>query len=303
MKKPINLLSFFLINISLWAQSPQKMSYQAVIYNSNNQLVTNQQINMRISILQWSVSGSAIYVETHTPTTNSNGLISLEIGGGTVVSGSISSIDWAKGPYFLKNETDLNGGTNYNIIGASQLLNVPYAFYAEKAGNVYSHYVGELYGGGMVFWIDETGQHGLIVSLTDLGICDWWTNPYVNIPSTNANRDGYYAGKTNTERIIAYPYHDNSNYAAMLCSEYKGGGFGDWYLPAISELKLLGEGVYHTNMRLQNIGGIPFNPNYYWSSTEFDYQGAWCYDFGNSQSIGVDKTFFNNIHVRAVRAF
>jgi uncharacterized protein (TIGR02145 family) len=85
---------------------------------------------MRISILQGSASGTAVYIETQTPTTNDNGLASLEIGGGTVVSGNISTMDWANGPYFIKTETDANGGSNYSITGTSQLLSVPYAFFS-----------------------------------------------------------------------------------------------------------------------------------------------------------------------------
>ncbi|MFN5386711.1 MAG: fibrobacter succinogenes major paralogous domain-containing protein, partial [Bacteroidota bacterium] len=93
-------------------------------------LVSNQPVGMRISILQGSASGTAVYVETQTPTTNANGLASLEIGGGTVVSGNISTIDWANGPYFIKTETDATGGSNYSITGTSQLLSVPYAFFS-----------------------------------------------------------------------------------------------------------------------------------------------------------------------------
>jgi uncharacterized protein (TIGR02145 family) len=117
------------------SQAPNKFSFQAVIRNSSNSLVTNQSIGMRISILQTSANGSAVYAETQNPTTNINGLASLEIGGGTVVSGNFSSINWANGPYFIKTETDPTGGTNYTIIGVTQMLSVPYALFAENAGN------------------------------------------------------------------------------------------------------------------------------------------------------------------------
>jgi hypothetical protein len=83
-----------------------------------------------MSILQGSVSGSSVYTETHSPTTNSSGLISLEIGGGMNTTGNFSSIDWSNGPYYLKREVDPVGGTNYTIIGTSQFLSVPYAMYA-----------------------------------------------------------------------------------------------------------------------------------------------------------------------------
>jgi hypothetical protein len=135
MKKLITVCAAFLMTASLFAQAPNKMSYQAVIRNSSNVLVVSQVVGMRISILQGSSNGTAVYVETQTPTTNANGLASIEIGGGTIVSGNFSSISWANGPYFIKTETDPTGGSTYGIVGATQLLSVPYALYAENAGN------------------------------------------------------------------------------------------------------------------------------------------------------------------------
>jgi hypothetical protein len=91
---------------------------------------------MQISILQGSAGGTAVYVERQIPQTNSNGLVTIEIGNGTVISGTFSSINWANGPYFIKTETDLTGGSNYTITGTSQLLSVPYALYAKTAENL-----------------------------------------------------------------------------------------------------------------------------------------------------------------------
>ena len=120
---------------SVFAQAPNKMSYQAVVRNNSNALVTDQLVGMRISILQGSANGLASYVETQTPNTNANGLVSIEIGGGNIVSGDFATINWANGPYFLKTETDPTGGTNYTINGTSQLLSVPYAMYAANSGS------------------------------------------------------------------------------------------------------------------------------------------------------------------------
>lgn len=132
MKKIYCLLVAALTITSIWAQSPQKMSYQAVIRDAGNLLVTNQSIGMRVSILQGSVNGSAVYIERQTPMTNTNGLASMEIGAGNVVSGTFSGINWGDGPYFIKTETDPAGGTNYTISGTSQLLSVPYALHARN---------------------------------------------------------------------------------------------------------------------------------------------------------------------------
>ena len=131
MKKVYSLLLTVIITtLSLFAQPPRKMSYQAVIRDSENQLVVNTEIGMQISILQGSADGAAVYIETLTPTTNTNGLVIIEIGGGTEQDGNFTTIDWSDGPYFIKTETDPSGGTNYTITGTSQLLSVPYALHS-----------------------------------------------------------------------------------------------------------------------------------------------------------------------------
>jgi hypothetical protein len=135
MKRLVSLVISLLLTAAIWAQSPQKMSFQAVIRNSGGQLVTNHAVRMRVSILQGSTSGTAVYAETHYTTTNENGLITVEIGGGNIVTGIFADIDWSDGPYYIKTETDPAGGTDYTITGISQLLSVPYALYANTVAS------------------------------------------------------------------------------------------------------------------------------------------------------------------------
>ncbi len=117
-----------------YAGAPQKFSYQAVIRDTDGELVINGSIGMQISILQGSPDGNTVYSETHQAVTNDNGLVSIEIGDGTTLTGSMGEINWAEGPYFIKSETDLGGGINYSIPATTQLLSVPYALYAETGG-------------------------------------------------------------------------------------------------------------------------------------------------------------------------
>jgi uncharacterized protein (TIGR02145 family) len=133
MKKLFTLIVVVAFNICALSQVPEKMSYQAVIRNANNVLIANQAIGMRISILQGSATGTPVFVETQTPNTNATGLITIEIGGGTPVSGTFASINWSSGSYFIKTETDPIGGTNYTITGANQILSVPYSLYAKTS--------------------------------------------------------------------------------------------------------------------------------------------------------------------------
>lgn len=134
MKKITITLFSLLFSLCLMAQAPQKISYQAVVRDADGQLITNSTVGMRISIVKDDPDGPAEYVETHTPTTNGNGLATLEIGEGTAVSGTFFFIEWRSGSHYVKTETDPNGGTNYTISGTSQLLSVPYALYSNIAG-------------------------------------------------------------------------------------------------------------------------------------------------------------------------
>ena len=129
-----NLFTLFAIVISaiFMAQAPNLLSYQAVVRNAANQLVINQNVGVKFSILKSSATGAVVYAETQNSTTNSNGLFTTNIGSGTVISGSMASINWANDVYFIKSEIDLAGGSNYTITGTQQLLSVPYALNAKN---------------------------------------------------------------------------------------------------------------------------------------------------------------------------
>lgn len=310
MKRIFTICAAILMTVSLWGQSPEKMSYQAVIRNSSGELVTNQTIGMQLSILQGSAGGSAIYVETQTPTTNANGLASIEIGAGTVVSGDFSTIDWANGPYFIKTETDPAGGTSYSITGTSQLLSVPYALHAKTAetvtGGTTTYSVGDFAHGGIVFWVDETGQHGLVCAKEDQSIDSrWYAGSYGH---TQAKGDGPFAGKANTSIIIAAQVaigDDHDNYAARICNELQitegGKTYGDWYLPSKEELNLMYLNKATIDATATANGGSEFASDYYWSSTEHNVSNAWQQFFGTGFQVYDFKFYL--ISVRAVRAF
>ncbi|MCB9224534.1 MAG: hypothetical protein H6582_10185 [Crocinitomicaceae bacterium] len=176
--KKIVVIFVILLSGSAFSQAPNLMSYQAVIWDTGNNLVTNSTVGIQFSILQGSVSGTAVYVETHSSTTNNNGLVTLEIGNGTVVSGSMSLIDWSAGPYFLKSETDPTGGTNYTITGTSQFLSVPYAFYATNVENDLDEQTLSLSGS------DLTISNGNTITLPTGGSADNWGTQVVQSDAT-----------------------------------------------------------------------------------------------------------------------
>jgi hypothetical protein len=267
MKKLYTLLAVLLITASTFAQAPEKMSYQAVVRDSGDNLVTSQPVGMQISILQGgdlaNPGPTIAYTETQTPTTNVNGLATLEIGTGDTTD-DFTTIDWSNGPYFIKTEIDLAGGTTYTIIGTSQLMSVPYALHAKTVTqptyNVNTFYA-EL--GGYVIEVRDGGKHGLVVAMQDQGVSNWYNAN--DLLSNAANHDA------------------------------NGDKFMDWRLPTKRELNLM-YGVY--------IGGNGANLNslFYWSSTEGDNGVAWLQDFFYNGFQGYD---FKNSpgSVRTVRAF
>ena len=134
MKKLIlSLVAIATIAITSFGQAPEGFKYQAVVRDAGNTILNNQAVGMRMTIQQGSIGGAIVYQETFSPTTNAYGLVNLEIGNGTVVSGDFTTIDWAAGPYFIETAVDVTGGTSYTVMGTSQLMSVPYALYAKTS--------------------------------------------------------------------------------------------------------------------------------------------------------------------------
>lgn len=214
MKKIFTLTALLLMSLAAFAQAPQKMSYQAVIRNASNDLITSQTVGMQISVLQGSETGTPVYVETQTPTTNANGLASLEIGTGTVITGTFANIDWSTGTYYIKTETDLSGGTSYTITGASQLLSVPYALYAG-------------------------GANGGLANGTTAGNTPYWNGSSWVTNNSNIFNNGTNVGiNTSTpERLLSV--HSNITYSSgptpslMLSDNFQKWNLGLGYDPAL----------------------------------------------------------------------
>ncbi|HAM97844.1 MAG TPA: hypothetical protein DCQ26_04475, partial [Marinilabiliales bacterium] len=126
-----SLMILFLGTHLVLAQPQSTLKYQAVVRNSQGLVVENQQVSLRISLLADTVTGAVDYSETHLTTTNTFGLVVINIGGGTPQVGQYQELDWAKHQYFVKVEIDIEGGDNFTEMGTSPLLSVPYALHAQ----------------------------------------------------------------------------------------------------------------------------------------------------------------------------
>ena len=454
----LSLVAAAIFSFNSFGQAPESFNYQAVVRNAGNIILNNQAVGLRMTIQQGSIGGTTVYSETFSPTTNAYGLVNLQIGNGTVVSGTFANIDWSAGPYFMETAVDVTGGTNYSVMGTSQLMSVPYALYAKTSGNgqgpagpqgiqgpagvdgingtngidgaigatgptgpqgiqglpgtngtngsvgatgpagatglvgpqgatgpagpagaqgiqglsgtngtvgatgpagpsgaqgiqglpgtngtnglvgatgptgaagqggvttagsginltgagtVASPYVvsttspcglaiGQTYQGGIIFYLDASGCHGLISAPSDIGTqVQWFAGTYLD---TRAYGSGLFEGKYNTQIINSTQSlgGPNSNSAAEICDFFSLGGFNDWYLPSIEELNKMYQNIGSGNsLGLANLGG--FAANFYWSSSEINYGDSWKLDFNNGTPSPNNKYY--GLYVRPVRAF
>jgi len=196
------------------AQSPEKMSYQAVLRNISNQLITNSEIGMRISILKGTINGTIVYKEIYNPNpqTDANGLVGIEIGGGIPLTGIFSAINWSNGPYFIKTETDPTGGTNYTITGTSQILSVPYAMYSKIAANSFSGIYDDLTGKpDFLKWDKDSTNDVTILGPQTIEGNKTFSNTIISNDGINANNKSItnLASPINAQDLVTKAYVDD----------------------------------------------------------------------------------------------
>lgn len=188
--KSILLVTLYFSLNTAFGQAPQKFSYQTVVRNASNALVANANVGIKISILQGSATGTSVYSESHTAATNANGLASIQIGGGSVLSGNLTTINWSTATYFIKTEVDPAGGTAYSISGTSQLLSVPYALSsADNKWTVYGNDISNNNSGSVC--IGTTTPLNVYTGLTIKKDINNWLGTYVDAGATGKPFYGY----------------------------------------------------------------------------------------------------------------
>ncbi len=153
MKRILFLAIIIVSSLPFFAQSPQAFKYQAVARNANGDVISGQAVAIKCSVVQSNINGTVVYSESHSVSTNQFGLFTLEVGWGTVISGVFTNIDWGSDTHYLKIEMDETGGANYQLMGTSQLLSVPYALHSGttsdaskwlKSGNIVYYNQGDV---------------------------------------------------------------------------------------------------------------------------------------------------------------
>ncbi len=321
MKKLLcSLVAIATLAISCFGQAPEGFKYQAVVRDAGNTILNNQAVGIRMTIQQGFIGGNSVYQETFSPTTNSFGLVNLEIGSGTVVSGDFTTIDWSNGPYFIETAVDVTGGTSYAVMGTSQLLSVPYALHAKTAENVMNDLVDDA-DADPSNELQTLSRVGTTVTLSNgggtfedsIGVYTAGTGIDIsnNIVSTVeptytiglwpelggyvfwVSADGKHGLVAETQDQGAVEWYGAQDLVSDPANHsVNGQRFRDWRMPTQYELNemYVQQGV---------IGG--FSSVNYFSSTQTSSSGCIAQNFGSG--FPFNASMINTYNVRAVRAF
>jgi len=285
------------------AQPSDHFNYQAVVNDASGQPFEGT-VGVKISILQSSEHGQVIYSERHTLETDARGFMSFRVGeGDEVYKGDFGEIDWANGPSFIQTDIAIGGGYLYTISTTTELVSVPVSLYALKADSIAEGFaeadpvfaaspaaliteedtvkwndlskkamyrIGDRFGGGVIFYVEPGGEHGLIASLSELATEVSW-----GVAGIATSARSSYDGMNNSAQILAS--QGSGDFAVNYCDTLSVGGYKDWYLPSVDELHLLFRARYILNRSLEEDGdaetaGIGDAP--YWSSTEKNEDAA-----------------------------
>jgi hypothetical protein len=324
----LSIFPLLLLGLYAQAQVPQAFKYQAVVRDASGQVLTNQQVSLKIDL----IGADTAYTEIHDNVTNAFGLVNLEIGRGTVQFGDFSQIDWSQQPLFIQVSLDAAGGSDYQIMGFAELLSVPYALHAANSGLPATPERGDLlYYDGTAWQRLRAGAAGAVLTMGADGLPAWnisippldsllkvtmangdtiYVHPedsslgviwggegtdiiaLANMPNFEAARMDF-SGEASTAAIVAQLGDNNGiPYAAKICADLVAFGFDDWYLPAAGEL---GE-MYQ---KLGPGGSAQMTEDIYWSASERHNHFAWFQGFDFDIMISGSKA--NSLRCRCVR--
>lgn len=326
--RTVVLLFCMISTQGLFAQSTSFFNYQAVISDPDGGPYEGS-VGVKVTIIQGSETGEVVYSERHERESDEKGFIGFRVGeGDPVYTGELESIDWSAGPCFIRTELAPGGGFSYSISSMAELASVPIAMYARKADSIAAdfqeqdplfsasvasgitaddtarwnahsekatHQIGDLIEGGIVFYLEPDGKHGLVLSVSDIGPETTWGSTGQTIGAESS-----YDGKGNTEMIVnlAGP----GDYAASYCDTLRLNGYEDWYLPSADEMHLVIRNRYLINKILDEDGNEQSSgllAATYWTSSEMEESRACVYRNGNLGYMMKDLAAM----VRAIRDF
>jgi hypothetical protein len=318
------LLLLMAILVPVAAQQDETFHFQITVRDYNENLLCNQSLGVRVRLIN--KDSDIIFEEHHQLQSSATGIVSIDIGSGNNQSGELEEM----GKYlrneiiYIRTDIDPEGGTDYKIVSHNRISSMPYAqnaryllqfdeedpnYLASVAAGLNKgivdrweyavreqHYPGDRISEGIVFYVDSSGERGLMAAAHDMpGEVSWMDTP------TDLDNAGNYAdGSANTASVVQQA--GASAAAAYYCDTLTMHGKDDWYLPAIDELVLLNDARYQFNRAAgedENPGSTGLAADRYWSSTESDATEAWLFDLGKIAK----ESKSEDAHVRAVRKF
>lgn len=320
------MIAFLLIATSIHgvAQQYEGIHFQITVRDYNSNLITNQQVGIRVRIIN--MDSDILYEEVHQLQTSATGVASIDIGSGSQQSGNLEEMGNYLGDeiMYIRTDIDPEGGSDYKIVSHNRISSMPYAMHARYVidmkeedphfqGSLASgldkrildnwdsiarvrHYPGDRISKGIVFYVDSTGENGLMTAAHDYDGEVSWMDSSVDLIDVESYVDGF----ANTSSILLQA--EASAAAAFYCDTLTIHGKNDWYLPALDELLLLNDSRYQVNRAAgedDDPSSEGINAERYWSSTESGATEAWLFDLGKVAS--ESKTASAN--VRAIRKF
>ena len=310
MKSIAIFISLLLLPFAAQAQAPLAFKYQAVVRDAAGQVLANQFVGIEISLL----GPDTLYTEVHSVLTNASGLVNLNIGKGTPLHGDFSQILWGQQPIFVLLSLDVSGGTNYQFMGASELLSVPYALHAANGLPTDAQTGDILFYNGTSWQGLPAGAAGTVLTMGADGRPFWKTPPQldslIKVPMTNGdviyvhptdNSDAIkwgfstniidlpgisnftviltdFSGESSSAIIVAQLGDNNGMpYGPKMCTDLVAFGFDDWYLPASGELNEM----YKKLGPVANGGSGQMPNGLYWSSSEYGISDGWAHRFSD----------------------
>ena len=293
-------------NVKAQSHTIKTIVYNTLVLNSSKLLLKNAHLGIKATIIKGDEKGHVIYAEILKGQTNNKGNLAIDIGVGYVVAGKYSNFDFTSGPYMIKLEIDPHGGTNYIINITRPFVNLAKGSsttfrFTVGSKVIVKRYVGELYGGGIIFHLNKDSlgnEHGLIASLQDVSTSAKWGLSGIDFYGFKNASDG----KDNYKAMLNNGAEPGT--AARVVEKYQHDGYKDWYLPALKELLLLYQVKEVIDKALdtdKNEKTKGLERKHYWSSTGYSASTSWFFSFYNGGATNYGKNYVFN--VRAIRAF
>ena len=310
--------------VPTFAQAEDQIHFQITVRDYDKRLLTNQELGIRIRIV--TKDSDVIFEEYQKIQSSSTGIASINIGSGSSQSGDLKEMGQYLRDDFLYIRTDIDpeGGKDYEIVSHNRIssmplaLNAKYVLQVPENDSIFTHSVagslnenmleqweyasrevhslGDIVGGGVVFYVDSSGEKGLVVTPMDLVDGTVW----MQSPEYVVGSGSFSDGQKNTEALVSSL--GPGPYAAYYCDTLSLNNKNDWYLPSVDELSLLSDARYHVNRTLGESlqdGYEALVSEQYWSSTQRDPESSYASRLGNTTYFDKDT----EMGVRGIRKF